>query len=155
MMYDAIDRGIIALIQGDLPLKTRPFQKLAEELGISEQEIVERIQLWGQKGIMRRWGVVLRHQQAGYGSNAMVAWKAGLESADEAGRIMAGYKSISHCYLRQVPDSFPYNLFSMIHAQSEEQLMKIVDAAAQQTGLSEYIVIRSLKEFKKASMKYI
>jgi len=63
-MYDAIDRGIIALIQGDLPLKTRPFQKLAEELGISEQEIVERIQLWGQKGIMRRWGVVLRHQQA-------------------------------------------------------------------------------------------
>jgi len=85
----------------------------------------------------------------------MVAWKVGLESADEAGRIMAGYKAISHCYLRQVPNSFPYNLFSMIHAQSEEQLMKIVAAVAQRTGLSNYVVIRSLKEFKKASMNYI
>ena len=155
MTDDSINRGIIALIQGDIPLKSHPFQKLAQELGVSEQEIVTRLQLLKQTGIIRRWGAVLRHQQAGFRVNAMVAWKAGREAADEAGRIMAGYKEISHCYLRQVPESFPYNLFAMIHARSEDELIKVVHDVAEHTNLREFAVIRSIKEFKKVSLKYI
>lgn len=154
MINDSLDRSIIALLQGDLPLESRPFYKLAQQLDISEQEIVERIEKMQQKGILRRWGAVLRHRQAGYASNAMIAWKADAAGADEAGRIMAGFREVSHCYLRRVPDSFGYNLFTMVHAHNESELLELVSQISHSTGLKDYIVIKSLREFKKASMKY-
>jgi len=155
MINDAIDRDIIALLQGDLPLESRPFHKLAQQLNMSEQEIVERMIKMQQKGILRRWGAILRHQQAGYLANAMVAWKVAAAQADEAGKVMAGYKEISHCYLRKVPDSFAYNLFTMVHAHSEHELRQLLSDVSEHTGIEDYSVIKSLKEYKKASMKWV
>ncbi|MEA4926493.1 MAG: Lrp/AsnC family transcriptional regulator [Syntrophomonadaceae bacterium] len=155
MTGDLIDRNIISLLQGDLPLESRPFYKLAQQLQISEQEIVDRIIKMQQMGIIRRWGAVLRHRQAGYMANAMVAWKVEASAADRAGRLMAEFKAISHCYLRQVPNLFAYNLFAMMHAHDEEELQRIIDEVSKRTGINDYAVIRSLKEYKKVSMQYI
>jgi len=155
MINDSIDRDIIALLQGDLPLESRPFCELAQQLNISEQEIVERIRKMQQQGILRRWGAVLRHQQAGYLANAMVAWKVESAQADKAGKVMAGFKEISHCYLRKVPNTFAYNLFAMVHAHNEDELIQLVREVSQRVNLEDYKVIRSLKEYKKASMKYV
>jgi len=155
MINNSIDRNIIALLQGDLPLESRPFYVLAQQLHISEQEIVERIIKMQQKGILRRWGAILRHHQAGYLANAMVAWQVAADQADEAGKTMAGFQEVSHCYLRQVPNSFAYNLFAMVHAHSDNELAQLVSEISQCTGLKDYIVIKSLKEYKKASMKYV
>ena len=155
MINDAIDRDIIALLQGDLPLESRPFYTLAQQLNISEQEIVERIIKMQQKGILRRWGAILRHQQAGYLANAMVAWNVEAARADEAGQVMAGYKEISHCYLRKVPNSFGYSLFTMVHAHSEQELGQLVSDVAECADIKDYLVIKSLREYKKASMKWV
>jgi siroheme decarboxylase len=155
MIDDTIDRHIIGLLQGDLPLQSHPFRDLAQALGISEQEIVDRVQALERGGILRRWGAVLRHRQAGYVANAMVAWKVAPERADEVGQIIAGFVEISHCYLRQVPDTFAYSMFAMMHARNDQQLLELVDRVAERSGCQEYLVIRSLKEFKKASMRYV
>lgn len=155
MINDSLDRAIIALLQGDLPLESRPFDKLARQLNITETEILTRIKKMQQKGLLRRWGAVLRHRQAGYLTNAMVAWKVEPAGADEAGGIMAGFQAVSHCYLRRVPDSFGYNMFTMIHAHNEPELLHLVGQVSQSTGIKDYIILKSLKEFKKASMKYV
>jgi siroheme decarboxylase len=155
MLNNSTDKNIIALLQGDLPLQANPFQELAQQLHISEQEIVDRIIKMQQKGIIRRWGAILRHRQAGYLANAMVAWKVEASQADEAGQFMAGFREISHCYLRKVPNSFAYNLFAMVHAHNEAELQQVVDEVSKGTALKDYIVIRSLKEYKKASMNYV
>jgi len=155
MSNDSIDRSIIGLIQGDIPLESRPFESLAKELKMSEQEIVARLRTLQKNGIIRRWGAVLRHQKAGYVANAMVAWKVAPDRADEAGNIMARFSEVSHCYLREVPETFGYSLFAMVHAHSDEQLLELIIAISEKTGLSDYQVIRSLREFKKASMKYV
>lgn len=155
MINDAVDQAIIAILQGDLPLESRPFYKLAQQQNISEQEIVDRIIKMQQTGILRRWGAVLRHQQAGYLANAMVAWKVTAAQADEAGNVMAGFKEVSHCYLRKVPASFAYRLFTMVHAHNEQELQQLINKIAQYTDLKDYKVIKSIKEYKKASMKYV
>jgi DNA-binding Lrp family transcriptional regulator len=155
MFEDYIDRSIIGLVQGDLPLQSRPFLDLAQDLGISEAEIVARVRSLQGQGILRRWGAVLRHRQAGFVANAMVAWKVEAERADELGQALAEFKEISHCYLREVPDEFAYNLFTMLHARTEEELEEILSLASLRTGLQDYLVIKSLKELKKASMQYV
>lgn len=155
MMHDSIDIAIIALIQGDLPLDPHPFAQLSQQLGIEVDQILQRIEQMRTDGVLRRWGAVLRHQQAGYIANAMVAWKVDPDKADEAGWQMAGFQEISHCYLRSVPAVFPYNLFTMCHARSEEQLQELINRAAAQTGLNDFVIIKSLREFKKTSMTYV
>ncbi len=155
MTYDLIDKGIIALLQGDLPLESHPFKSLAEQMGIREADIIERIEELQIKGAIRRWGAVLRHHQAGYRFNAMVAWKVEKANIDETGRNVSECPQISHCYLRQVPNEFPYELFTMIHARSEAELLSIIEKTARDNSLRDYIIIKSLREFKKASMKYV
>lgn len=155
MKYDPIDKAIIALIQDDLPLESSPFARLSSQTGVTVDEILHRIERMQSEGVIRRWGAVLRHQQAGYVVNAMVAWKVDPGKADKAGHQMAGFQAISHCYLRKVPPSFPYNLFTMIHARNETELQRIISDASAKTGLPDYLIIKSLKEFKKASMRYV
>jgi DNA-binding Lrp family transcriptional regulator len=154
MAYDHIERGIIEFLQADIPLAPRPYRYLSEELGCSEEEIISRIIKMKNRGLIKRLGAVLRHQKAGFTVNAMVAWKVDENTKDQAGQIMADFNEVSHCYLREVPEDFGYNLFSMIHARSEEELSELIDNIARQTGLKDYIIIRSVKEYKKTSMKY-
>lgn len=154
MQYDDIDREIVRLIQGDLALVSRPYENLARQMGISEAAIVARINTMQERGLIRRFGAVLRHQKAGYTVNAMVAWKIDNEGAEQAGTIMATYNEISHCYLREVQNEFAYNLFSMIHAKSDDELSQLLGDISQATGIKDYTVLKSVRELKKQSMQY-
>ncbi len=150
-----IDREIIRFIQGDIPVEPRPFASLANRLNLSEEEIVEQVRDLQDQGMIRRFAAILRHYNAGFNINAMVAWKVALEDADRVGMIMAGFDEVSHCYLRDVPEEFGYNLFSMIHARSDEEIITLLKQLASQTGLSDYIIIKSIQELKKVSMEYV
>lgn len=154
MPYDEMDREILRFIQGDIPLRSRPYQELAEHLGLSEDEVVSRIDSLIKRGVIRRMGAILRHQKAGYSVNAMTAWRVDAAQADRAGQIMADFAEVSHCYLRQVPPEFGYNLFAMLHARSEAELNQIIGEMSDRTGLKDYSVYRSIKEYKKVSMEY-
>jgi DNA-binding Lrp family transcriptional regulator len=155
MKISDIDREIIRFIQGDIPVESHPFASLANHLNLSEEQIVERIRDLHDQGIIRRFAAILWHYNAGFRVNAMVAWQVAVEDADRVGIIMAGFDEVSHCYLRDVPEEFGYNLFSMIHARSDEQINTILEELSSQTGISDYIIIKSVRELKKVSMKYV
>jgi len=155
MYYDDVETGLIEMLQGDIPLVPKPYEELARRLNTSEVKLVERISDMQEKGRIRRLGAVLRHRQAGYAFNAMVVFKAGPENEDQAGVVLAGYKEVTHCYLRQVPGDFGYNLFAMVHLRDESELKPLLADMAANTGLVDYLAIKSVREFKKTSMKYI
>lgn len=154
-MKTNINREIIKFIQGDIPVESHPFASLADRLNLSEEEIVDRIRDLQDQGVIRRFAAILRHYNAGFNVNAMVAWKVAVEDADRVGQIMAGFDEVSHCYLRDVPEEFGYNLFSMIHARSDEQIIALLRQLASRTGLSNYIIIKSVRELRKVSMEYV
>lgn len=151
---DDIDKQIIAFIQADIPLEVRPYKELANSLGITEADVIVRIRNLMNKGLLRRFGAVLRHQKAGYDYNAMVAWQVETEQTDEMGELIASFSEVSHCYLRETPPEFGYNLFAMIHARSEKEFNEVVSRLSDASGLKKFIVIKSKKEFKKISMTY-
>lgn len=155
MYYDDVETGLIEMLQGDIPLVPRPYEELANKLNTSEEKLLERISDMKKHGRIRRLGAVLRHRQAGYAFNAMVVFKAKPEDEDRAGEVLAGYKEVTHCYLRQVPSDFGYNLFAMVHLHDAAELKPLLADMAANTGLIDYLVIKSVREFKKTSMKYI
>jgi DNA-binding Lrp family transcriptional regulator len=153
-MIDDLDKKIIALIQGDLPVDLRPFAVLAEKLGIAEDDLLAKVKSLKQRGIIRRFGATLRHQEAGFSSNAMVAWIVPEDRVEEIGRAVAGFREVTHCYQRKPRKGWAYNLYTMIHGESRDQCHQIARRMSQETGIDQYILLFSEKEFKKTSMEY-
>jgi len=153
-MIDDLDKKVIGLIQGDLPVEPRPFASLAEEMGISEEDFLERVNNLKNRGVLRRFGATLRHQKAGYGANAMVAWMVPDDRIDEVGTRLAQFREVTHCYQRNPQGDWPYNLFSMVHGNSQEQCHEIAAAMSKTVGVKDYRLLFSEKEFKKTSMEY-
>jgi len=154
IMLNELGKKIINLIQGDLPLASRPFAILAERLGIPETTLLEKIRELKQRGIIRRFGATLRHQEAGFSSNAMVVWKVPNERLEEVGKSIASFKEVTHCYQREPQKDWPFNLYSMVHGSNRDDCRKIAEQLSQEVGIREYKLLFSQREFKKTSMEY-
>jgi DNA-binding Lrp family transcriptional regulator len=153
-MITKLDKKIIRLIQKDLSLDPRPFDTIAQEIGISEERLIERIRTLKKEGIIRRFGATLRHVRAGFVANAMVVWKIPFSQVDEIGKIFSQFKEVSHCYQRPPRKDWPYNLYTMIHAKGRDQCQAIVEQMSRSVGIDNYLMLFSEREFKKSSMAY-
>jgi len=148
------EKNIVRFFQGDLPLEPRPFQKAAEILGLKEEEILAYLKAFQKEGLIRRFGAAIRHWQAGITANAMVVWRVPEEDVEAAGRKLASFKEVTHCYQRKTRPGWPYNLFAMIHGRTREECEALALKLAQAIGCYDYRVIFSTAELKKESMRY-
>jgi DNA-binding Lrp family transcriptional regulator len=134
---DSDDRRIIQATQAGLPLTPRPYHTIAEQLGLSADEVMARFQRMLANGIIRRIGAVPNHYALGYRANGMTVWDVPDEQIDELGRCVGQLDFVSHCYHRprHLPE-WPYNLFAMVHGRTQSQ----VEAQIQQIAdlLGEY-----------------
>lgn len=152
------ERNAIALLQEDLPLTARPFKNLIGRVkgDITEERLLEIAGRLKGEGVMRRYAAVLRHRKAGYAANAMTAWKPGGAQGDgDIARVFGSVRNISHLYFRTViPGKWEHPLFAMIHARSDGELDGLIRDLAKESGIRDYLVLKTLREFKKQRVKY-
>ena len=153
--FTETEKRILALVGGDLPDSPTPFADIAATAGCAEEDVLALIRRLKEQRVIRRFGATLRHQKAGYGHNAMVAWR--VDDAEEAlrvGEIMADRPEVSHCYVRRTCPQWKYNLYTMIHGRTPDDAAKVVQAIMNETGVTDHQVLASLRELKKTSMRY-
>ncbi len=148
------DKEIIKITQKDIPLKERPFKVYADILGISEEDLIEKLRFYLQSGIMRRFAAILYHRKAGFKANGMTVWKVPENLVERVGYKIASYRAVSHCYKRTTNEKWKYNLFAMVHAQSKEEIEELVEEISKETGIKEYKILYSTREFKKRRINY-
>jgi DNA-binding Lrp family transcriptional regulator len=153
-MLTDLQKKVIAAVQGDLPICSQPYRRIARDLGISESLLLETIEDLSQHGVIRRFGATLRHQRSGFKSNAMVAWCVEEDRVNQVGKIFASYESVSHCYRRNPTKEWPYNLYTMVHANDESACKRIARQMSEESAVDEYELLFSKKELKKTSMQY-
>lgn len=158
-----MDKARIRLLSGDLPHSLTPFTDLFQGVILSGAKNLETILGEARADLtskrMRRFGAVLRHQQAGFPCNAMVCFDIGTSGefsmdTSAAGAVLAANPHVSHCYERPAFEGFPYNVYGMFHAQSDEELSQFVTEATATLGNPKYVVLHSVRELKKTSYKY-
>jgi DNA-binding Lrp family transcriptional regulator len=149
-----LEKKIIASIQQDMAVTDRPYLKIARDLGISEAQLLESLQDLCTRGVIRRFGVTLRHQRTGFNANAMVAWKVDENRIEKVGQKMASFSQVSHCYRRDPTDEWPYNLYTMVHANDEPSCHAIARKMSRATSVEDYTLLFSREELKKTSMVY-
>lgn len=148
------DKRLLTQIQGDLPVSLTPFAQIAWRAGWKEEKLLRRVRGFLRRGMIRRFGAILRHQKAGYRGNAMAVWKVEEGQVSRASREMASFPAVSHCYLRTPLPEWPFNLYTMIHGRSEEDCRRIAVRISRKTGLGHYRLLFSRREHKKSSMTY-
>ena len=84
----------------------------------------------------------------------MVAWKVDEKRIEDVGQKMASFQQVSHCYRRNPSKSWPYNLYTMVHANDEQACREIARKMSQATSIKEYSLLFSREELKKTSMVY-
>ncbi|KJS84374.1 MAG: transcriptional regulator [Peptococcaceae bacterium BICA1-8] len=153
-MFSDLDKAIIKEIQGDLPLVAQPYREIALRLGISEQTLLEKIKEFQEQGYIRRFGAALRHREMGLKANPMIIWQVPEARIEEVGNKLASFARVTHCYHRPMLPKLPYNVFSMIHAETKEECSKLAKEMAEIINIDNYDLLYSEKELKKTSMKY-
>ncbi|WP_457621197.1 siroheme decarboxylase subunit alpha [Persephonella sp.] len=149
-----IEKNIIKVTQEDIPLDPRPFNIFADRLGISVYTLLHKLNQFKEKGVMRRFAAILYHRKAGFKANGMTVWKVPEDKADAVGEYFASFKAVSHCYLRTVNGKWSYNLFSMIHGREKEEIEDFVEKLSKETGINDYKILYSTREFKKKRVRY-
>lgn len=150
-----MDRLIINELQQDLSLVSHPFSDLAARLGMDEADFLAQCRSLKQRGIMRRFGAAINHRRVGFLANAMTCWIVPPDKIDAAGQKLAARREVSHCYERQTNPLWSYNLFAMIHAYTREGCREVADEVLAETGLRDYVLLFSTREYKKTRVKYL
>ena len=120
---DDTDRRIIRATQAGLPLVPRPYHAIADQLGLTPDDVMSRLREMLEAGIIRRIGVVPNHYRLGYTANGMTVWDVPDDRVDELGARVGSLASVSHCYHRPPhPPAWPYNLFAMVHGRAREEV---------------------------------
>ena len=146
--------AVIKALQKDITVTPEPYKEAIERLGIDYETFFAVAHELKDAGVMRRFATILNHRKAGFSANAMSVWSVPEEEGERIGREMAEFSAVSHCYLRPKYPNWPYNLFAMVHAKTQEECDALIDEMAKESGLTEYGKLYSSVEFKKQRLVY-
>jgi DNA-binding Lrp family transcriptional regulator len=153
--YDELDKAVIRATQGNLPIVSEPYVDAAAELGMPVDTLIAHLEGMVERGLLRRVAAILFHRRAGFSANGMGVWKVPEGQVLEAGRRMAAFRGISHCYERPTYADWPYQLFTMAHGRSKEECDAILDAVRDEVGcIEDRATLYSSTEFKKVRLLY-
>ena len=140
---DTIDRAILNRIQSDFPMTSRPYMSIADEVGISEDDVLKRLARLKEKGIIRRIGGNFVPNKLGFVSTLCAA-KVPEDMIESFTKIVNRYPGVTHNYLRDNK----YNIWFTFIAPSMELIEANLENISKETGISDIINLPATKVFK-------
>ncbi len=157
MELSPTDRRLIAALADGLPLVPSPYAAIGQDIGLSEEAVLDRLRALIDGGVLRRFGLVVRHHELGYQANAMVVWDVPDDRVAAIGRLLASHRNVTLCYRRprRLP-AWPYNLFCMIHGKHRDNVRELVSDMVRDLDLGgvPHTVLFSRRRFKQRGARY-
>lgn len=156
-MTDEMDYRLIAAVQQGLPITARPYATIAAQLGMAEQDVIARLAHLKSQGLIKRWGVVVKHRKLGYRANAMIVMDVPDHLVSEVGRQIGQHSFVNLCYQRpRQGEAWPYNLYCMIHGKSRDTVIEQWALLRDACGLSDFAweILFSRRCFKQRGALY-
>jgi DNA-binding Lrp family transcriptional regulator len=152
------ERRLVAHLQAGIELVPEPYRVLGMRAGMSEPAVLALLTDWVGSGVIRRFGVIVRHHELGYRANAMAVWDVPDELTSALGRKLAQAHGVTLAYRRsRVPPHWRYNLFCMLHGKAREAVLASLAEIARDIGLDRYphAVLFSGRRFKQTGARYV
>ncbi len=149
-MLDDIDRRLLAVSREGLPLVLDPYGELAQQLGLSVGEVLERFRRLLEAGVVRRLAAIVDQRRVGISGNVLVAWEVPAGRVQEVGEALAGHPEVTHCYLRAPAADWPYNLYAMVHGPDLRSCRELVELVSGELALAPAVLLPTVRELKRA-----
>jgi DNA-binding Lrp family transcriptional regulator len=140
---EKIDRKILDKFQTGLKLEASPFKKIATELGIEAEELLQRVKKLKKEGYIRRLGGVFRSSRLGYKST-LVALKVEEDNFYQVAEIINQHPGVTHNYRRE----HKLNLWFTLSTASELDREKFLAQIKALPGVKELYQLPKEKFFK-------
>lgn len=148
------ERKLLSALQHGLPLVSQPFA----QLDMPEQDAIATLERWTASGVIKRFGVIVRHHELGFTANAMLVWDVPDHLVSAMGKRIAASGRVTLCYrrARQLPH-WPYNLFCMLHGKDRGEVEARIAALLEHCALQDYPhqVLFSRRRFKQRGAHYV
>ena len=143
MELTAFDKNLLNLLQGHLPVCSRPFARLAQELGTEEGVVLQRVQALKQGGFLRRIGTFFDSNKLGY-QGTLVALRVKPEHLPQVAAVINGFSGATHNYEREGR----YNLWFTLLSPSEQQERAILAKVRSLPGVESVLNLKAHKKYK-------
>lgn len=140
---DDIDRRILNRIQSDFPVSPRPFDVIAQELHLTEPEVLERLRRLKADGIIRRIGGNFVPGKLGFVSTLCAA-RVPASRIDDFAEAVNRYSGVTHNYQRDND----YNVWFTFIAASMAQIEANLETIRRETGVDEILNLPATRVFK-------
>jgi len=140
---DDIDRKILNDIQSGFPISPRPYLEIGALLGVSEHEVIKRVESLKEEGVIRRIGGSLNSQKLGFKSTLCAA-RVSEDRVKDFVEKVNGYKGVTHNYLR----NSDYNIWFTFIAPTSADIENALKEISKKTGVSDILNMPSVRMFK-------
>jgi len=140
---DETDKTILNRIQSDFPITQRPYQAVAEELRLDEEDVIHRIRRLKELGIIRRIGGNFVPGKLGFVST-LCAGRVPEDKIDAFAEIVNEYRGVTHNYVRDNT----YNIWFTMIAPSMAEIDQSLAEIAEKTGVTSLINLPATKVYK-------
>ncbi|MBT3237279.1 MAG: Lrp/AsnC family transcriptional regulator [Rhodospirillaceae bacterium] len=151
------DNLLIAAIADGLPISARPYRDIGDSIGMDEGSVIQSLKGLIDGGVIKRFGLIVRHHELGYRANAMTVWDVPDDRIDELGECLGSFEFVTLCYQRprRLPE-WPYNLFCMVHGRERATVLDQIDQMVDTCGLHDinHDVLFSARRFKQRGAHY-
>ena len=139
----------------EVELSIRPFLMAAQSLNMTESRLVDLLKRLQKKGIIKYLRGLINHVKAGYSQNALIAWRSnsrGIKSQEKLLRdVFLSEPRITHCYKRKAHKAFNYNLYTMMHAKTKNEIIAFAKKTARRFNFGQEILFTE-QELKKEKL---
>ncbi len=130
---DEINRNIINTLQYGFPICDHPFREAAASLNITESELLERIEVMRENGILTRFGPLFNAEEMG-GAFSLCAMKVPATEFDSVAEKINALPQVAHNYQRD----HAMNMWFVLATETPEEKHKTIERIEQQTGYRVY-----------------
>lgn len=127
---DTMDKRILDVIQSDFPLASRPYAEIGSRLGLSEQDVLQRVRSLRENGVIRRIGANFHSRMLGWKSTLCAA-SVPEEKFDDFVSVVNTYPGVTHNYLRK----HSYNVWFTYIGPSWEEIERDLEEISRSTGI--------------------
>jgi len=140
---DDVDKAILNQIQSDFPITSRPYRAIAEDLGLSESEVLKRVYRLKASGIIRRIGGNFKPEKLGFVSTLCAA-KVPEDKISQFAEVVNRYPGVTHNYRRENE----FNVWFTFIAPSMDEINANLEKIAAETGVTDILNLPATRVFK-------
>lgn len=150
---DEKEKQILSKLQDELEISKKPFDFLCSD-SLETEEVLRIIQGLIDKGVIRRIAATVDHRKLGFIANVLFCCEVPKKQIIEAGKRLARFGIVSHCYQRETVKDWPYNLFAMMHGRSISEIQHVINKFIEAEKINSFELLPTAKELKKQPIKY-